>query len=279
MPELPEVQTIVSDLQSVVGDKITDFKTDWPKALQKISAAKFSSAIKGKKIKSIERFGKYIIMNLEKDLPIVIHLRMTGKVLIVKRVAHNVERDKHVHHVFYLKARSQELETLEFSDVRKFATISLYDKEELSLLKDRLGIDPLSKDYTLENFSEKLAKKPDKQIKDALMDQAIIAGIGNIYASEILHESKISPHRKIKDLSEEEMRSLFKNSSKVLKKAVGLRGTSVSDYRDASGKSGKFQHYLSVYKKHKQKCKKCGTIIEKSIIGQRSTFYCPKCQK
>ena len=281
MPELPEVQTIVSDLQSIVGDKITDFKTYWPKALQNISTKKFSSAIKNRKIKSIERFGKYAIINLEKNLAIVIHLRMTGKLLISTQVASGKDqglKEKHIRHVFYLRAASRKPKTVLFSDVRKFATISLYDKKDLMNLKNKLGIEPLGKDYTPENFSDAIAKKPHKEIKDVLMDQTVIAGIGNIYASEILFEAKISPHRKVKDLSREEIRSIYKFSMKVLKKAVKLRGTSVSDYRDASGSRGKFQHRLSVYKKHGQQCKKCDTIIEKSTIGQRSAFYCPKCQ-
>lgn len=282
MPELPEVQTIVSDLQSVVGEKITGFESDWPKALQNISVKKFLNAIKNKEIRSVERAGKYIAINLDRDLAIIIHLRMTGKLLLKKQKARSKKQEKeerHIHHKFHLKTNGQGQKTILFSDVRKFATISLYGKKELESLKNKLGIDPLGKDFTLKNFTATLARKPQRQIKDLLMDQTSFAGIGNIYASEIMYEAQVSPHRKILALSNTEMKKIYEATKKIIRKAVSMRGTSISDYRDAAGKKGDFQHHLNVYKKHTQKCKKCGTIIEKSTIGQRSTFYCPKCQK
>jgi formamidopyrimidine-DNA glycosylase len=281
VPELPEVQTIVNDLQKIVGDEITGFFSNWTKALKNTDIKKLNSRIRGKKIISIERIGKNILMGLSGKIFLLIHLRMTGKLLAVERETRNVERknNKHLHHVFYLRTTNHELRTLEFHDIRKFATITFVDVKNLEDLKSKIGADPLDNSLTLANFTGAILKKPQKKIKEILMDQELISGIGNIYASEILFNANISPIRKAKSLGRIEIKSLFRNTKKVLNKAIKMRGTSISDYRDARGKKGQFQNHLKVYKRHGQKCKKCDTIIRKSIIGQRSTFYCPKCQK
>jgi len=273
MPELPEVQTVVNDLQIITGDTIIGFWSDFEKA---IKTKGFKKKISGEKIKHIKRLGKNIVIELEHDKIIVAHLKMTGKLILqseVKRQKSNV-KTKHLHHIFYLKKNN----SLEFHDIRKFATLDLLTPEKITGLTQSKGMDPFDKNFTLQNFTNIILKKKNKNIKSILMDQALISGIGNIYASEIPYEAKINPLRKIIDLNKDEIKSLYKSILKILTKAIKLRGTSISDYRDAKGEKGSFQHHLKVYGKAGKKCAKCDTIIMKNIVEQRSTFHCPTCQ-
>ena len=171
--------------------------------------------------------------------------------------------------------------TLEFSDLRKFGKIVLADTDKLESLKEikSLGIDALSKKFTLKRFKEILKKRQNSLIGIILMNQNLIAGIGNIYRSEILFDAKILPTRKAVSLKPAEIKSLYGSIKKILKKAVKMRGTSDSDYRDTSGAPGKFQKKLKVYRRDGEKCQKCGSIIKKVKLGQRSAYYCEKCQK
>jgi formamidopyrimidine-DNA glycosylase len=274
MPELPEVQTVVNDLQKIIRDKIIDFWSDFPKG---IKTKKFAEDIKEKKITTIFRGGKNIIIELENKSAIIAHLKMTGQILLEDHAEKNDRQkySKHIHHVFYLKKQGR----INFSDIRKFGTLELVDEITLKKILEAKGLDPISSNYTFENFIILLQKSKKMNLKQFLMDQSLIAGIGNIYASEIPFDVKISPLRKIDSLTAAESKKLFTSIKKILEKAIKLRGTSFSDYRDSKGKKGAFQNFLKVYKKNGQKCKKCDTMVEKIIIGQRSTFYCPKCQK
>ena len=302
MPELPEVQTIIDDLnQKIRGDVITDFWSDWKKSVRpptgkgegvKMPVERFIEGIKGRKILSASRIGKNIFLNLSGGKTIYIHLKMTGH-LLVKRPpkadqprAEKVKSDEkdyfsekvnqYIHHIFYLKSGR----TLEFSDLRKFGKIILEDTDkvgEISEIKS-LGVDAMSKEFSLEKFDEILGKKTTK-IKLLLMDQSKIAGIGNIYVSEILHEAGILPMRPAGKVSREERKKLYCAIKKVLEKGIRLRGTSDSDYRDTDGAPGRFQEALKMYRRAGKKCAKCGTIIERIKLGQRGTFFCPICQK
>lgn len=307
MPELPEVQTVVSDLQSIVGDKFTDFFSDFPKAIKNFSASEFAEEIRNKKIKSVSRLGKIILIGLENKKNVAIHLKMTGKLIlrehgtwnmehgthVMEHGAQNMEHKlinqsckpgtvncelknlpKHLHHIFSLKNK-----VLEFHDVRKFATISLLDTSDIATIKKKYGIDPIDDTFSSGQFSSLLEKGKNRPIKEVLMNNSLILGIGNIYASEILFDAKILPSRKTDSLKKNEIEILHKSIKKILLKAIRLRGTSISDYRDANNKAGSFQNHLYVYKKNTQKCKKCATIISRSVIGQRSTFFCSNCQK
>ena len=285
MPELPEVQTIVNDLQAIVGKKITGFWSDFEKA---IKTEGFLKKVTGKKIISIFRSGKNIIISLESKDFIVLHLKMTGQLLLKTNIRKNdipsSKYDKHIHHIFLLDKNHQ----LHFSDIRKFGTLEAVNQSDLAKKVSQKGLDPFSEQYNFKNFKKLLERTANphppaggggKNLKQFLMDQTIISGIGNIYASEIPFEAKISPLRKIDLLSEQEAKTLFHSIKKILTKAIKLRGTSFSDYRDSSGKKGAFQNCLNVYKRNGQKCRSCATIVEKITIGQRSTFYCPACQR
>lgn len=271
MPELPEVQTIVNDLQILTGDIFTGFWTDFKKA---VKSQNLEKELVGKKIKSVKRMGKNIVFELDDGNYLILHLKMTGK-LILNDQSSVISHQKHLHHIFVLKKNGQ----LQFHDIRKFATLEIVSAKKLAKITEEKGIDPLSPQFTLKRFNELIHSKPRKNIKSFLMDQTLISGIGNIYASEIPFEAKLNPLRKIDSLSKSEIQTFYKSILKILKKAVLLRGTSFSDYRDAKNLRGSFQNYLKVYKKAGKKCFKCGTIIAKSTVEQRSTFYCPTCQK
>jgi formamidopyrimidine-DNA glycosylase len=287
MPELPEVQTIIDDLnKKIKNDTIIGFWSDWEKSVR-MPVEKFAKDIKGRKILSASRIGKNIFLNLSGGKTIYIHLKMTGH-LLVKYVTCNMkhkagEKDyfsdkvnQYIHHIFYLKSGR----TLEFSDVRKFGKIILENTDkvgEISEIKS-LGIDAMSKKFIFEKFDEILDKKMTK-IKLLLMDQSKIAGVGNIYASEILYEAGILPTRPADEILRDERKKLYCAIKKTLEKGIKLRGTSDSDYRDTAGAPGKFQEVLKVYRRAGKKCPKCDTIVQRIKLGQRGTFFCPVCQK
>jgi len=168
---------------------------------------------------------------------------------------------------------------LALSDLRKFAKAELWKTEELKNSEEikNLGPEPLSKDFTFEKFKEVLKKKKGK-IKQILMYQTVIAGIGNIYSDEILFEAQIHPFRKIPKLSETELKKIYQAMRKILKKAIELKGSSITDFRDIKGKRGSFDKIIKVYRKEGKKCSRCGTIIKRAKIGGRSAHFCPKCQ-
>jgi len=288
VPELPEVQTVVNDLnEKIVGYCIADFWSDWPKAIKNKKLADFQKEIKNRKILEARRIGKNIFIGLSGGKTLYIHLKMTGHLLIKSQIqnlkSNNFFNDKvnqYIHHIWKLRKNKSEID-LEFSDVRKFAKIVLDDTEKISALSEikKLGVDAMSPEFTFAKFSDILSKRKGKTIGSVLMNQELIAGIGNIYRSEILYLANVLPQIKVASLSPQEYKKIYQAISVVLKKAIKMRGTSDSDYRDTSGAPGNFQKVLKVYRKAGEKCPKCGTIIKKSTLEQRSVFYCPKCQK
>lgn len=288
MPELPEVQTIVNDLnKNIKGDEIIGFWSDWEKSIKETDKNEFEKEIVGSRILQAWRIGKNMFLDLSNGKTIYIHLKMTGHLLIKLKIKNQKSKffddkvNQYIHHIWKLKTNNKQLKTLEFSDLRKFAKIVLVDTDKIKDLAEikKLGIDAMDTNFTLKKFEEILIKRKNKKIGIVLMEQELIAGIGNIYRSEILFESQIDPRRTISSLQPEEIKKIYINIKKTLKKAIKLRGTSDSDYRDTSGAPGKFQKVLRVYNRKNEPCKKCGTIIERFKMGQRSVFHCPKCQK
>jgi formamidopyrimidine-DNA glycosylase len=286
MPELPEVQTIIDDLnRRIKGDTITGFWSDWKKTVR-MPVEKFIEGIKGRKILSVSRIGKNIFINLSGGKTIYIHLKMTGHLLVKPKAKSpklkigedyfSEKVNQYIHHIFYLKFGR----TLEFSDLRKFGKIILEDTDKIGKISEikSLGVDAMSEEFSFKKFDEILDKRKTI-IKLLIMDQSKIAGVGNIYASEMLFESGILPTRPADKISQEERKKLYRAIKKTLEKAIELRGTSDSDYRDTAGAPGKFQEVLKVYRRAGKKCLKCGTIIERIKLGQRGTFFCPVCQK
>lgn len=304
MPELPEVQTIVDDLnKKIKGDTITGFWSDAPNSLKNITPQKFEKEIKNRKIIGAHRIGKNMFVDLTGGKTIYIHLKMTGHLLVKKQETRNKKQtnsksqkpkskkdyfsdrvNQYIHHVWKLRAHNTKhvtrSKTLEFSDMRKFAKIVLLDTKDIRRYKDitTLGVDAMSPDFTFAKFQEILNRHIKKPIGIILMDQNLIAGIGNIYRSEILFEAGVMPERLGKDLSDKERKEIYKYIKIVLKKAIKLRGTSDSDYRDTSGVPGGFHKVLKVYRREKKECKKCDTMVKRMKLGGRSVFYCERCQ-
>ena len=283
MPELPEVQTVVSQLgRKVTGLKLIDFWSDWQKNV-KVPVRKLKKQILGATITGTRRFGKHIIIDLDNGLAILIHLKMTGHLLVKTKKNRNDKAftedpmNRFIHHIFTLNEGA----TIEFSDMRKFGWIDVAESHQVQTVSsiEHLGKDALSKEMDLEHFSEIIKKAKYKKIGTLLLEQEKIAGIGNIYRSEMLFRAGIQPLRLSNTLTKKEREKLFESMKTVLREAVKLRGTTDGDFRDTSGEPGSFQKTLFVYGRHGKECKKCDTIIERKKLGQRSIFFCPRCQK
>jgi len=285
MPELPEVETIRRDLsRKIIGKKIKNVVVKKPRLI-KSSTKKFVGALKNNVIKKIDRRGKLLIVHLGKDGFLLIHLKMTGQ-LIYKKGAKIVGGGhgelegkklpgKHTHIIFEFSDKSK----LFFNDLRQFGYMKIVDKKELKEILTGFGVEPLNCDFTLNKFRE-ILKNKKTSIKQLLMNQKFIAGIGNIYADETCFLAKIKPTRKVATLTGNEIKSLFNSIKKVLKLAIKKRGTTFNNYRDADGNQGNFVKFLKVYGRQGELCKRCKNgKITKIKSGGRGTHYCSYCQK
>ena len=289
MPELPEVQTIVSDLnKKIIGRKIIGVWFDAPKLIKKPKPTEFEKKIKGLKIIEIKRRGKNILIYLTGDKLLLVHQKLTGHLLYGKWQIANGKAvsllkgllqekvNDYIHLIFYLDNGWQ----LALSDLRKFAKVLFGSKEEVEKLPDltELGSEPLDKNFTVDKFMSLMNLKKGK-IKQVLMNQEIIAGIGNIYSDEILWTAKINPFKSANQLKIKELKAIYSVMKIILKKAVKLRGTSISDYRDTVGKAGGYAEIKKVYQREGEPCQRCKMPIKRVKIGGRSAHYCSKCQK
>ena len=290
MPELPEVQTTVDGLNSMVLSKtIAGVWSDWKKLVKKPKDfGQFEKDIKGKRIKKIWRRAKNIIFDLSGGYSLLVHQKMTGHLLVgnwkleignwvpVEAGPLNDPYNRFLHIIFFLNGGKM----MALSDARKFAKIELWKTDELLDSEEfkKLGPEPLDKDFTFLKFKEVFKNKKGK-IKQVMMDPAVIAGIGNIYASEILWWAKIHPGEGTHKLSDKQLKMIYTYTKKVLTSAVKLGGESFSDYRKPDGTKGDFDTERKAYKREGQKCSRCGTKIKRIKLGGRSSFFCPSCQK
>lgn len=271
MPELPEVQTIVDDLNKAVLDETIDHCVDYRPSVIVGAPDPFKEALKHRKILTISRLGKYILFKLSGELYLVVHLRMTGKFVISP-----LSSDRHLHdRVIFILGNGKKLI---YNDVRCFGTLELLKHPKQHKGINALGWDPWSKDLTAENFLNK-AKQKNTSIKAVLLDQTIIAGLGNIYVAEILFDARLNPTKLASRLNRPIAERLIFSTKKILELALKCNGTSISDYRRVDDKQGEFQNFLKVYGKTGQPCPVCSRKIIKIIQNQRSTFLCPTCQK
>ena len=268
MPELPEVETTVRAISSFKNKKLEkviihnrNLRWKIEKDLEDLSA--------NKKILNISRRAKYILMQLS-DHCLMIHLGMSGKLRIQKRKDNFFKKHDHVEFIF-------KNEKIIFNDVRRFGSIHITKDVNKHPLIESLGIEPLSKNFN-KNYLYKLCNHSDLDIKKLIMDQKKIVGVGNIYASESLFISSISPLRKAKKIKLEDCDKLVKAIKKILRYAIKMGGTTLRDFYSADGSEGYFKLKLSVYGLENEACKRCGQKIKKIVIGQRSTFYCSSCQ-
>ncbi|MDD4527106.1 MAG: bifunctional DNA-formamidopyrimidine glycosylase/DNA-(apurinic or apyrimidinic site) lyase [Candidatus Margulisbacteria bacterium] len=274
MPELPEVETISRDLnQHITGSTIANVTIYDGRNLRNINETEFKKGTESSSILNVYRLGKVCVWNLSNENSLLFHLRMTGKFIIQGK---NPNKEKHSMLKF-----STNKENIIFEDIRKFATINLIKTKELksNSYVQKIGIDPTTPEFTLLKLGKIIKNIPNKNLKQLLLEQNHLVGIGNIYASEILFESQISPQRLAKSLTKEEIKNLYIAIKNILQKAIELRGTTFSDYRDGFNKKGGFQNKLKVYNKYTQNCIICNNKISKIKQNGRSTFYCENCQK
>lgn len=287
MPELPEVQTTVNGLiKKVIGSKIIDVWTDTPKLIKELSFPDFKKNIKNSKVETILRKGKNIILRLDKNRALLIHQKMTGHLLYGRWKQKNQKwepvsdgplsdpMNRFIHLIFFL----QNGDMLALSDLRKFAKIIFNSQESILNLPEIRKLGPDALEVTFKEFKERIKNKKGK-IKQVLMNQEIVSGIGNIYSDEILFGAKINPFKETDKLTEQELKKIFGSTKKILKNAIRLHGESFSDYRTLEGKKGNFDKERKVYRRGGEECFKCGENITREKIGGRSAHFCPKCQK
>ena len=289
MPELPEVEVVKRSLSNKAQNliikkvKINDGRLRYPidkKGIKKIV---------GLKLKKIRRRSKFLLFFFSQNIVMLVHLGMTGKFFFLneKNIKFktsfyynlNDKKDrKHDRVEFFLNKNKK----LIYNDVRKFGFIKLLDKKNLynNFHLNNLGPEPIGKKFNLDYFREKISGK-HRVIKDVIMDQKIVSGIGNIYANEILFLSNVKPFRQAINLKVFELKKIIKFTKKVLKNSIKLGGSSIKDFSSSNGKKGSFQQHFNVYGKKSEFCsnKKCNNKIIRSTISNRATFYCPKCQK
>jgi formamidopyrimidine-DNA glycosylase len=269
MPELPEVETIARQLRArgVEGREILSAKITWARTVEPLSAVSFSKQIRGATIDQVSRVGKWLMFSLSSGKTLMIHLRMSG--------SFSVEPGQHDRIVLKL---SDGL-ALYYRDTRKFGRWKLVDDPQVIL--GQLGPDAMTRRFT-QNYFSKAMRSRHRMIKPLILDQAIVAGLGNIYADEALWEAQIHPERLSDSLSDAELEKLFKAIKHVLTVGVKNRGTSLGDgktnYRDVEGDSGGHRAAVQAYGRSGLPCGRCRTPLEKTVVAQRGTTFCPNCQ-
>jgi len=287
MPELPEIEIVKRSLFKMINKaKIIDIKINNINLRYKIPSI-LSQTLVNKKILNISRRSKYLLLHFKKKL-LLIHLGMTGKILLVRSKDNSVFKTsfyydlkilpKHNHICFKLNNGL----IMIYNDVRRFGFFKLFDNREINKITflKKLGIEPFSKLFNIKYFKNFVENKK-KNIKNLLMDQTFVSGLGNIYVNEALFMSKIHPLKNCNNLNKKEIKNLILSIKKVLKFSISKGGSSIKDFKNTLGKSGTFQQFFYVYGQEDKNCSRisCKGIIKKISISNRSSFYCDKCQK
>jgi formamidopyrimidine-DNA glycosylase len=275
MPELPEVETVCRGLSRTIrGETILRAETRRA-GLRQPFPANLVSLLKGARIDDIRRRAKYVLADLDNDHTLVVHLGMSGRILFRPR-GDNQPPEKHDHFIIHIKNGG----TVVLNDPRRFGVVDIVRREKINehALFSHLGYEPLDKDFTPDALGDALAGRRTP-LKVALMDQRIVVGVGNIYAAEALYMSRLSPARTAGSLTGAELKKLVPAIKAVLEKAIAAGGSSLKDYVQTDGELGYFQHDFKVYGRDGQKCRRCAATIARDVMGGRSTFYCPACQK
>ena len=268
MPELPEVETIARKLRPhLVGKIITDAELRWSRTLALPSPRKFKELIKGQEIKEVTRRAKYFILRLS-EYSLLIHLRMSGDLLIKEG---KIKNEKHDRLILRLLGKDGSLTNLVFNDTRKFGRVWLTTNEEEVLGK--LGPEPFGRGFTPQWLYAALHSK-HRQLKPLLLDQTFLAGLGNIYTDEALNLARLNPLVASDSITVEQAQTLHEAVRKVLKQGIRRNGASI----DWVYRGGEFQNYFRVYDREGKPCPTCGAKIQRIIVGQRSTHFCPNCQ-
>lgn len=275
MPELPEVETYVRELAPVLhGRSVCGAQVHWPRTIAAPSVAEFCRRIQQQSFQQFSRRGKYMLLGLSGGDTLIVHLRMTGKVQVKEA---DVKPDGHTHVLLDLDDGRR----LHYHDTRKFGRMWLVPEPEQILHK--LGPEPLGDAFTVKAFREQLRGRK-ASIKALLLDQRIVAGVGNIYADEALYLAHIRPDRAGGSLKRGEVERLQQAVQSVLAQAIDLRGSSLGgsslqNYLRPGGEQGGFQEIHQVFRRTGKPCPACGTPIERIVLAQRSTHFCPRCQR
>jgi formamidopyrimidine-DNA glycosylase len=277
MPELPEVESLRQILKrSAVGRTVVSTRIG-RLPLRRKTTANFGARIRGERIEDIGRRAKYLIVDLTGDYVVLIHLGMSGSLTYRDRDFASSEFDpRHDHVEFRLDNGSR----LVFNDPRRFGIVRLVKRSALSMLPELkgLGPEPLSAEFNAAYLADKVRGRK-AAIKNLIMDQKVVAGVGNIYASEVLYRAGVRPSRRAGRMKSDEIQRVAHFIPMVLRAAIDGRGTTFRNYRDSEGRPGTFADRLQVYGREGEKCYRCSNLIKNVVIGQRASFYCPNCQR
>ncbi len=269
MPELPEVETVKRQLQKgLSGRKIVDLEM-WKRGRIKPEGAKFAEGLFGRTFLSVERRAKLLIFKLDDGTALTAHLKMTGKFVFVSAEYQPVKHDRIL---FILDDGTR----LVWSDVRQFGFIHQVSSEELEKILSVYGPEPL--ETSAESLAERIIQPKTRMLKAALLNQEVVAGIGNIYADEACHRAGLRPTRRLGSLSKKDRVNVMRQAQLILKESLAQKGTSANDYVDTQGERGGFLGLLRVYGREGEPCKTCKVSIKKLVLAQRGTHYCPSCQ-
>jgi formamidopyrimidine-DNA glycosylase len=273
MPELPEVQHAADSVAAqVVGAQIAGVtRLDHLPLLETPTPDQFFALIQGRMIAQVSRRAKWIVVSLDAGLTLTIHLRMSGSLLVV---GPEVEPDRYVHLALQLTDQRQLL----FHDPRKFGKVRLLDAQGFEALDESLGVEPLDTAFTPTVLVKLLAKRA-RAIKPLLLDQSLVAGIGNIYADEALWRAQLHPLRSAATLNSSEIEALHAGIQAALHEALHNGGSTLRNYRNGYGEAGSQQEHFNAYDRQGQPCGRCSATIVKIVVGQRGTHYCPRCQQ
>lgn len=287
MPELPEVETIRIGLSSLLpGLRIASVDYDWPKSFPN-ETDDIEQFLVDAKITGVRRRAKILLIDLDSDYSLIIHLKMTGQTIFINEdlrfgaghpnnslVGHLPDKYTRVTLVFTDGSK------LYFNDQRKFGWMRLVPTAEIPNIHffAKVGPEPLSADFTWQDFKSRLSRRPNTNIKAALLDQTVIAGVGNIYADESLWGAKIHPTTLVKSLSDAKVKLLHQSLRDVLQLSIDKGGSSDKNYVNAEGKKGSYLSFANVFRREGQPCSRCGAFITKTRVAGRGTHTCPKCQ-
>ena len=269
MPELPEVETVVRLLRPNLTDRtITGIRCQWPRHIDRPSLDELQDRIISRVIQDVTRRGKFILIPLDQDETLIIHLRMSGHLAVVEE---SFPIDKHIHTVFELDDGHE----LRFRDTRKFGRVYLVrDSQEIV---GKLGPEPLEPTFTVARLQETMSGRK-RILKPFLLDQSMIAGIGNIYADEALFHARLLPTRRTDSLTDDDIIALHSGIQEVLHQGVAREGASISTYVKPDGEKGDMQNAVQVFRRTGQRCYRCDGTIQRIVVGGRSTHYCSGCQ-
>lgn len=282
MPELPEVESVVRALAPVLtGRSIKSVEVR--NASTVAGSPGRPAALAGRRIDSVARRGKYILVRCDHNLGLAIHLRMTGWLGVKPAKELAAEADPYVRVLFHLhplngRARAAQAEALVFRDIRKFGRVWCGRSETLDALKALAKLGPDALQIEPAAFAERLRARRGR-LKSLLLDQTFLAGLGNIYADEALHEACVHPLQLAQRLSKQKALALHAAVKGVLERACAAGGSSIDDYLHPDGTPGWFQRELKVYGREGEPCRRCGAKVRRVVVGQRGTWFCPKCQR